>query len=101
MESQVYSKLVLLCSYKNLSYILADLSYLHLPKTCFSFDQMVITKKTARKSTGGRIRINTRVFPPPSPPEARPSRITMDDILKGFDEEIEYPEFENEENPWR
>jgi hypothetical protein len=60
---------------------------------------MAITRKTARKSTGGRIRINIGVFPPPSSLEARPSCITVDDIPEGFDEEIEYTEFENEEEP--
>jgi hypothetical protein len=60
---------------------------------------MAITGKTARKSTGGRIRISTGVFPPPSLPEDGPSRITVDDIPEGFDDEFEYSEFENEEDP--
>jgi hypothetical protein len=78
---------------------MAYLSYLHLPKTCFSLGQMAISRKTACKSTSGRIRINTGAFPPPSSPEARLSRITVNDIPEGFDEQIEYSKFENEEEP--
>jgi hypothetical protein len=58
---------------------------------------MAITRKTTHKSTGGRICISTRVFPPPSPPEDGPSHIIVDDISEGFDEEIKYTKFENEE----
>jgi hypothetical protein len=45
---------------------------------------MAITKKTARKSTSGHIRISTGVFPPPCAPKTGPSRITVDDISEDF-----------------
>jgi hypothetical protein len=60
---------------------------------------MAITRKTVRKSTGGHIHISTEVFPPPSPPEAGASRITVDDIPVAFNEEIEYLELENDKEP--
>lgn len=58
---------------------------------------MDITRKAACKSTDGRICINTKVFPPPWPLEAGPSRITVDDITEGFDEETEDQELEVEQ----